>query len=445
MTAQRIVVAIPSLLLLAGCATSGVTPRSQLVPQNGPRARIMASYNGDIATRRVRASFSVDKAAYVMVGHLAGDGRIRILYPEHLATSNRVDAKKTYAVNSASAQYDAVPQLYSFASRAYRSVSARADSYDGRGNGYLFVVASAYPLELSELATDGVFDEYAVEDYTTTSDPRYSINQLAQFVARGVPYTLDYADSFMTQSYSSYATAAVDCGMLSGILGGFMTSSAGMFGYGAFFLPPTRGMRTGYGAFDWYFYRPAMYYTGGYGQRGLFGLCHGASDFGPRYNMAMFTHPPEPSTWRLEPQYAPVDSPTTIVPVPVPLDPVFSRPRPAADASTSTSLPPASAIPRQRIGDRQGSPFAPRGARSSEIERHQAARPTFDPLPRNRVDKPSHNGTRSNGASSTSSPSPSVSRPSSGPASRAGMGSNSNPAPSSPPPTTTEIIRPPGF
>jgi hypothetical protein len=446
MSAQRIL-GFPALLFLAACATSRTIPRAELVPQNGPKARISASYGGGIAARTLRANFSVDKSAYVMVGHLAGDGRIRVLYPESALESNRVDAKKSYSIKSVQAQYDGAPQLFSFASRAYRSMSARQDSYDGRGNGFIFVIASAYPLEMSDLATDGVWDEYEVEDYSSTWDPRQSVSRLAQHVTRGVPYTLDYADSFTTHTYSSYATDIADCNILSSVLSGFMTSSSGLWGHAGFFGGPRRGWGQ-HSMLSWYFNRPAMYYTHGYGVFGS-GMCDGYFGFGPRYRQMAMLQSPDPrqqATWTVSPALQPSDSPTTIDP----FAPAMNwrggiRPaNPAAGTRTESALPssPFAGIPARsqppRSGRNSANRYTPRGAISTGA---------FDQGPQRAAVKPSHNGSSRNGSGDGPRPpaaaATSRTAPLAPPATRASTPSHSTP--SSSPSASTEIVRPPGL
>jgi hypothetical protein len=239
---------------MAACASNGVSPRTALAPRSGPGAHIYASVDGGLTNRTLRASFKVDRYAYVMVGHLAGDGRIGILYPVNAMTSARVRGNKSYAVGPVSAPYDGVPGLFSYASRTYRSTGARKDSYDGLGNGFVFIIASDSPLDADGLSTDGFWDDYEVTDYASSPDPRYAIRDFAQYVTRGLPYTLDYADTFGTNAFTSFANMQMDCSMWS--------NTMGLWGAGGAFIPSV-GWWNG-GALmtsSWYFLREPMLFS----------------------------------------------------------------------------------------------------------------------------------------------------------------------------------------
>ena len=270
MTAQRLL-GLPALLCVAACASNGVSSRTTLAPRSGPRAHIYASFDGGLTNRTLRASFKVDKYAYVMVGHLAGNGRVEILYPANAMASNRVQGNKSYAVGPVPALYDGAPQLFSYASRAYRGPGARMDSYDGRGNGFVFVIASEFPLDVDGLSTDGFWDEFEVEDYAWSSDPRRAIRDLAQYVTRGLPNTLDYADAFGTIAFTSYADTQMDCIMLS--------NTMGLWGAGSAFGPGIGWWNGGaLMASWWYFLREPMFYANAYSS--LNANCNGRGRLG---------------------------------------------------------------------------------------------------------------------------------------------------------------------
>lgn len=247
MGSSRLIACSALLVAATGCASQSRSAR--LTPDNGPVVRVHATYSGGLTDRVLRASFSVDRPSYVLVGHLGGDGRISILYPENARVSNFVDGKVSYSVGPVYASYDGVPQLFSFANRAWRSAGARTDSYDGRGNGYIFVIASRYPMILYELHNYGQWNnDYEVDDYGWTSDPRVGVKYFAESVAGGAPFTLKYANSFGTNALTSYASMQNDCMILSTL------------GFGTLFFEPSFGWwGGGYSAFGWYFHDSPAY------------------------------------------------------------------------------------------------------------------------------------------------------------------------------------------
>ena len=384
MTAQQFL-GFPALILVAACATTGISRSESLAPKDGPRARVHATYDGGLTNRMLRASFSVDQAAYVMVGHLSGRGQVEILYPENAMMQSRVRAKKTYRVRSVPALYDGVPQLFSFASRAYRNHGARMDSYDGRGNGFIFLIASQYPLDFDGLSSDGFWDTYEVEDYASSWDPRYAIRDLADRVTRGAPFTLDYADSFGTNAFTSYADMQMDCSILSGTMGLWGSRGAVMTGMGWW----------GGGALmsSWYYLRQPMFFTNGYssldfgcGRR--YALGYGVR---PWWSSGVYTrNPTAPTTWT---PLVPGRPTAPIVP------PGFGRR--VLGIRNGSETGGAVSLTRPRFGGGPTSTntasFTPPAPRRREVEPYRPSRPTFssprttyDPPPRpTRFDSPS--------------------------------------------------------
>jgi hypothetical protein len=212
MTGQRLL----GFSILLSLATACVPAVNQsLAPQRGPKARIHASFTGGITSRNAQARFTVDDDAYVMVGHLGGDGYVRILYPTSPLEQGLARKGKTYATENVYAAHDAIPALYQARTVRYRHVSARMDSYDGAGNGYFFLIASRYRLHFDEISMGGFFDIIEVPDYYDTYDPRLTIKALGDLVSRGSPYTLEFAGSFGTVDYSNYSDQRWDCLTLS--------------------------------------------------------------------------------------------------------------------------------------------------------------------------------------------------------------------------------------
>ena len=140
-----------------------------------------------------------------MVGHLGGDGRVRVLYPETLHSSGWVAGGETIWLKPTPAAYDMAPHLYSFARTPYRNMAAMSDSYDGRGHGYVFILTSRYPLNLSAFAGNRAFETLEVQNYEDESDPRIAVRELADEVSSG-PYTLKYAVGDRRLSHYSLAT-----------------------------------------------------------------------------------------------------------------------------------------------------------------------------------------------------------------------------------------------
>lgn len=267
-----------SLLLgAAACASANTSgTRATLAPQNGPKARVSASYFGGLTSRTVRTTFRTDKNAHVLVGRLGGDGRVEILYPESPRASTLVRGGRTYNARSFGTTTDGVPQLYAYASRAPRSFGARTDSYDGRGNGFIFIIATQYPMFTEVLDDHGFWsDSLEVEDYYSSFDPRYAIRDLADELTRGMPYSLDYADSFGTSAFTGYADRALDCSALYGLSYGFEPYG----GFSRFGWMPAYGwlLGSGFDSFSWYFMRPSMFYTNGYSSMDACGLRYSGS------------------------------------------------------------------------------------------------------------------------------------------------------------------------
>lgn len=351
MLASRLVSFPVLLAVAAGCAASGA--RTSVTPERGPVARIHATYSGGLTQRSLRASFTVDRSAYVLVGHLGGDGVIEILYPENARESNFVQRGTTYQVGPVAANYDGVPQLFSYTTRAFRSPGARTDSYDGRGNGFVFIIASREPLYLYYLQENGYWNnDYEVEDYSWTSDPRTAIKYFADGVARGFPYTLKYANSFGTNALTSYASQQWDCNLLSN-----------MFGRGSTFFEPGFGYwGSGLSSLSWHFYRPFNYYSlANTSWYSMYGAAPGCGPLYSQYSLG-FRRP----RWSYSPTYYPT----------APTSPAPSKPRTGAFDGT-----------RRAPGFRNGSESGPAltlSGRRTPRQPEPATQPSWTPSRRTR-------------------------------------------------------------
>lgn len=208
---------IPVFLVVVGaCAPrSTVETPKPLMPQDGPKGWVRVSYDGGLFHRRAMASFRVDQPAHVMVAHLGGDGVIRVLFPEDGRYSTLVSRARSYRTATFIADYDAAPGYWLMRPAMFRSAGARHYSYDGRGHGYVFMIASHRSFKLDHISEFGLWDELEVSDYQYSTDPRQAIRKFADVVAGGGGYTLEYARSFSSHSYYGYADASMDCAILS--------------------------------------------------------------------------------------------------------------------------------------------------------------------------------------------------------------------------------------
>ena len=258
MTGQRLFGFAVLLSLSTACFPA---VNQSLAPQMGPRARIHASFAGGITNRDARARFSVESDAYVMVGHLGGDGFVRILYPSAPTQRAVVQKGQTYTTADVSAVHDALPALYQAHTPRYRHISARLDSYDGAGNGYFFLIASRYPLHFGEIGIGDEFDVIEVPDYYSTYDPRLTIKALADLVSRGSPYTLEFASSFSTFDYSNSFDHRQDCLALSMVSFGSFASPYGYLTDYFFASPSTRSAIGCASQYAYSFFQPRYSYA----------------------------------------------------------------------------------------------------------------------------------------------------------------------------------------
>jgi hypothetical protein len=245
--------------LLVGCATHQPATSPQTVV-TGPNAMIHATYFGGMLNRQTEAVFKVDEGSYVMVAHLGGDGRVTVLYPEDGRESGRVAGGKWFRTNHVAAYYDAAPQLYNFAMTRFRTVGAQLDSYDGRGYGFVFLIASKYPLRFDKVSEFGLWNEMQVHDYRQTSDPRIFVNVFAREIAGSHPFTLKFARSYSTFASTSYSDQLFDCAFLSQ----YSFSSFWMpFGFSSLFSPslafPGAGNGCSRSMGSYAYYRPVVF------------------------------------------------------------------------------------------------------------------------------------------------------------------------------------------
>lgn len=210
MSAHRFI-GIAALLMVAACAGRTASVSGGATPRATPRAAVHATYSGGILNRQASAVFRVDESAYVMVAHLGGDGRIQVLFPEDARETGRVPGGKWFRTPTFSAYYDVAPQMYSFANTRYRGVGAQIDSYDGVGNGFVFMIASKWPLRFDRVSDFGLWDDFEAENYRNTMDPRESVRAFAEMVSGGREFTLQFARSTSTTALTSSIDQMFDC------------------------------------------------------------------------------------------------------------------------------------------------------------------------------------------------------------------------------------------
>src|SRR5690242_8774974 len=106
--ASRVAMGLVFVAMLTAClppAASPPPPARPVTPQDGPRGSISVDFQGGAYTRQLRPRFRLDRGGYVLVGHLGGDGQIRILYPETPKQSGWVSAGKMILLKPYTAAY----------------------------------------------------------------------------------------------------------------------------------------------------------------------------------------------------------------------------------------------------------------------------------------------------------------------------------------------------
>ena len=185
-------------------------------------ARISAHVRNLGTTRSVDAVFTVDQDAYVLVGHLGADGRIKVMYPATPGAPSLVRAGDPIETQPLSVPEDRVVNGYAQQIGRARMVAAIQDSYDGRGIGYVFLIASSQPLNTADLVEGDRWTWLEATDYLTTSDPRIEVREWADQLATpallgmaGAAYTLEFAPAMRTiyaglDSYGDYGYGGSD-------------------------------------------------------------------------------------------------------------------------------------------------------------------------------------------------------------------------------------------
>jgi hypothetical protein len=356
MSLQRSIGLVALLSVAASCASYTSGAKQAIAPKQGPKAYIHATYSGGMINRTADAVFRLEENAYVMVAHLAGDGRVEILFPEDARESGFLYAKKSYRTRSFTAYYDAVPSMYSFAMTTYRGLGPRMDSYDGAGHGYIFLIASRKPLDFGEISEFGYWNDIQADSYRSNDDPRLFIRQLADQVSGKGEYTLQFARSMGSLGLASRSDMLFDCAFLSSMSFssmGFASLASpwaygfGYYGFGGPYLGNSDGYRIG---------------------RGYFGNCgsNGYAFGDPYYRSVRNTYVPVPQT-------------PGVPPNPEGLPPQITRPGHRRVGETGSAFSfgrPTSNRPSQDTRT-----YAPRSARSARGWATSDDRGSFGPRP----------------------------------------------------------------
>jgi hypothetical protein len=263
MRTTRLVVSWSAIVLMSGvgaaCATTRSTPdglrgditqltseeRRQLrdsagaqmvADEVGPRVTVRADFDYAAGSRQVDATFHMYDDAYVVVGHLDGAGRLRIVFPSEPGDDGFVRGDKIYHVPTFFAGFS---DEYAWRYSTYRSIghtlASRRDSYDA-GLGYIFVIASWRPMRLDRITDGNRWQTYEVDNVSYMYDPREAVNELGSLLAgdNREAYSIEYAQ-YTTTNNGSYAFSDFDAAN-SGCYG--YRSSLGFGGLGHLFFSP---------------------------------------------------------------------------------------------------------------------------------------------------------------------------------------------------------------
>jgi hypothetical protein len=167
--------------------------------REGPGVSIRADVSWVGGSRMLRGHFNLDDDAYVVVGQIDPDGVVRVLFPTDPQDQGLVRGNRSYQTNESFAGFE--DQFNYRASQArFTSSGYTPLSYD-RGVGYMFVIASWRPMQLSQMAsTNDGWDSYEIADDSYLRDPRPAIYELASLLAgtNREAYTVKFATYFST-------------------------------------------------------------------------------------------------------------------------------------------------------------------------------------------------------------------------------------------------------
>lgn len=214
----------------------------------GPGATIRAEFSNLAGSRRVRARFSLEADAYVVIGHIDASGVLRIAFPnDPLNDDGFVKGNKAYQTQEFFAGFT---DEYRFRAAQYRPMRNQ-DSYDG-GLGFMFIIASWRPMHFERFRDGDSWDTFELTDDSYLRDPRPAIYELATLLVgeNREAYTVKFAKysgtmsmysmmPFSTNAYGSFSYCAgyrplgfAYDPLADGFLDAFMGSAYGSYAYG---------------------------------------------------------------------------------------------------------------------------------------------------------------------------------------------------------------------
>ena len=181
----------------------------ELAEAEGPRVSVRVNLDGSSGSRRVEATFRMFDDAYVLVGHLGADGRVRVVFPTSPDDDGFVNGDKIYHVPSFFAGFTD-EYRWRRANDGYHTQASRRASYDG-GIGYVFVIASWRPMRFDRMMDAGKWETYEISDVRYMADPREAIDEMASVLAgdNREAYTIEYA-SYTKTNYGALSFASIE-------------------------------------------------------------------------------------------------------------------------------------------------------------------------------------------------------------------------------------------
>lgn len=179
-------------------------PAQAPATQTAPAAAISTMISTSSGIRRVRANFHLDRDAYVVVGHIDADGEVRIVYPASPDDSGFVRADKAHHTDDFFAGFNAEYRARARDRADVHGPWRDPNSYDG-GLGYVFLIASAHPLNTDSLATKGKWNTYELDSENYLRDPRPDVNDLASMLGgdNKTAYSVNFAP-YYTALYTAF-------------------------------------------------------------------------------------------------------------------------------------------------------------------------------------------------------------------------------------------------
>jgi hypothetical protein len=218
-----------------------------IADQAGPRISIYAELtNADyVGARRVRAHFTLDDDAYLVIGQIDADGVVRIVFPNGPADDGFVRGHRSYQTAEFFAGFtDNFRYRYT---TMFRRGLRSPDAYDG-AVGYVFAIASWRPMRFDQISTGGAWDDFELTDADYLRDPRPAVYELASVLAGAnrEAYTVKFArySDTRTPYTGNYRSSAFGYGYCAGFAPiGFATTpfdiryiAYGFFPYGESFV-----------------------------------------------------------------------------------------------------------------------------------------------------------------------------------------------------------------